>query len=121
MRIALCKINMIGAPVLILGHEYVREDYEKPYWDKYQLFTFEDLVGNNTFNQEMIKPRADKYGGKTVHFTSINKELTPFVSAHDFSFTDAEAVEVTRDEWHALVKELNKDQWEAFDWETWGK
>ena len=144
-KIALCKIHMIGSPALVLG--FCHYDDEDEWWDKYQLFTMEDYLEcqykwqppdpNNSWSSSIYKNQEEcdkaskqmreaaqkfsKYHGDVVHFDSINKDVKVHKSQHDFTFSDAYPVEINRSDWELLRKELNKDQWQAFDLETWGK
>lgn len=131
---------MIGSPVLILGH-CIFDDTEE-YWTKYQNFTAEEYLNiKYTYDptaewsacksqEEADKMAAQmtayaksraKYHGKVVHFDSINKDVKVHQEVHDIHLGDAEPVEITKAEWELLGKELNADQWQDFDWETWGK
>jgi hypothetical protein len=131
---------MIGAPVLILGHCFYDETEE--YWVKLQYFTGEDFLNTKyTYDptaeyslfknqeeadkdahsqREWAKSRS-KYHGEVVHFDSIDKDVKICHKIHSFSLGEAESVEITKGEWDLLRIELNKDQWEDFDIETWGK
>lgn len=84
------------------------------------MFTGEEYLGNPEFNQTYLE-KLKKYHGDTVHFTSIDKTVKVKKSQHDFSFAEAEPIEITKAEWELLTKELNEHMWQDFDWETWGK
>lgn len=120
-KIAVCKIHMIGAPALILG--FCRYDDDDEFWQKFQLFTFEGHPELNREPSEWIPnpPDRKKYHGKTIHFSSIDKTVEVHQEEHDFNLGDAKSVELTKEEWPLLGKELTNDQWQDFDWETWGK
>lgn len=119
MRLALVKIWMIGSPCLVLGKQYMREDYDKPYWDMFQLFTLEDM--KHAIDPKFWEQRAAKYHGTFVHFDSINKDIPIRQAQHDIIWEKDEGVEITKEEWQQFVPELNADLWSVFDEETWGK
>lgn len=144
-KIAICKIHMIGEPALILG--FCRYDDDDAFWQRFQYFTMEnylhckyvykeqdesDPFSSYTYKsqeecdkaaEEMRKAaqKCSKYHQMTVHFDSINKDVKVLQCGHDFNLANAEPVELTKQEWHELVKELNQDRWMEFDEETWGK
>ena len=143
-KIAICKTNMIGANVLILG--ICRYDDDDEFWMKYQMFTQEEYLNTrytwrpNTEadpftcgfkNQEecdkvsesmrKMAQEHSRYHGEVVHFDSINKDVKIYHDKHEFSLGLAEPVELTKNELSLLEKELNENIWEQFDWETWGK
>lgn len=109
---------MIGSPALILG--FCRYDDDDEFWQRFQLFTAEDMMRLPDIDRKFIEARK-KYHGDTVHFTSIDKVVNIKQEVHDFDLRHAEPVELTKAEWLALIEELNADGWEDFDIETWGK
>lgn len=123
IKLAICKIHMIGSPALVLGigRQHVEGD---EFWTKYQLFTAEEYVGN-VLKEDLFVPgymeKMKKYHGDTVFFTNLNKTVPVLQCGHDFNFGDATQVEITLDELKLLHKDLNQDQWQEFDLETWGK
>lgn len=143
-KIVICKIHMIGEPALILG--FCRYDDDDAFWQKFQYFTMENYLNckftysppkENDFCSSLYKDQEEadkaaetwrkaaqdrsKYHGMTVHFKSINKDVNVLQCKHDFNLSEAEPVEITKNEWELLSKELNEDSWSDFDWETWGK
>lgn len=136
---------MIGEPALILG--FCRYDDDDAFWQRFQYFTMENYLHckftyippkeGDTFGSSMYKSQEEcdkaaeelktaarkhvKYHQMTVHFESINKDVKVLQCGHDFNLTDAEPVEITKQEWQELSKELNQDRWMEFDEETWGK
>ena len=117
-KLAVSKIWMIGSPALVLG--FCRYDDDDEFWEKFQLFTAEEYVGNPEFNQEWIE-KLKKYHGKTIEFSSIGKSVEILQEVHNIHLDQAKPLELTKAEWELLTKELNEDQWQDFDWETWGK
>lgn len=109
---------MIGSPALILG--FCRYDDDDEFWQKVQLFTAEEYVGNPEVDQKWIE-KLKKYHGKTIEFSSIGKSVEILQEEHDIHFNQAKPLELTKEEWNLLMKELAEDQWQEFDWETWGK
>lgn len=116
VKISICKIWMIGSPVLILG---VGKDLKNgtTHWDAYQVFTGEDLVGQEHIDQTYLK-KLEKFWGKEVHFKSINKSFPIKQFGHDFNFKEYQ--EITEKEFELLQVEM-KENWDSFDDETWGK
>ncbi len=138
-KLAMCKITMIGSPALVLG--VCRYDEDDEFWLMYQYFTMEDYLNcqyvytPSEFSMYKDQEHADKesahmrkmaeshsrFHGETVHFESINKDIKVLKSKHSFNMKDAEPLELTKDELALVTKELNKDGWQEFDLETWGK
>ncbi len=112
---------MIGSPALVLGigREYAEGDM---LWDRYQMFTFEEYINykHDEYLTEYAK-KQKKFHGKSIHFANLNKIVPVLRCAHSFDFKDAVQVEITLDELKLLHKDLNEDQWQKFDEETWGK
>lgn len=132
-KIAICKITMIGEKALILGLCHYDEDDE--FWEKVQFFTFENFpLPTNPESQLKradydegaewgIKPlKLEKYQHPcSIHFDSINKDVEIHHCVHAFNLGEAKPVELTKEEFYTLKKELRDDGWMDFDWETWGK
>ena len=117
--LAICKIKMLGEPVLILGigRQFMEGDWS---WDKYQLFTYENFIGSELIDSKLVEVRS-AYHGNSVLFKSINKKVPILRCGHAFDFKNCEQVEITLEELNLLHVELSKEWWEGFDWETWGK
>lgn len=144
-KIAICKIHMIGEPALVLG--FCRYDDDDAFWQKFQYFTMENYLHckytytppdeNDPFGGSIYKSQEEcdkaaeqmrnyaqkcsKYQSMTVYFQSIDKDVKVLQCGHDFNLADADPVELTKQEWELLAKELNQDHWMEFDLETWGK
>jgi hypothetical protein len=125
IKLAVCKISMIGSPALILGvsRQYAEGDTT---WTIYQLFTLEeyadkkDYLANEWFAAGFEKKKKF-HGAESVFFSNINKTVSILQCGHDFNLEEAPQVEISLEEFALLKKDLVEDQWEAFDWETWGK
>lgn len=110
---------MIGSPALILG--ICRYDEDDSFWQKFQLFTGEDFLESTDESLKKYALKQTKYHGQSIHFESINKDVKVMKCGHDFNLADAEPLDLTKEELKLVQKELNKDLWQDFDWETWGK
>lgn len=130
---------MCGSPALVLGigRQFVEGD---EHWTKIQKYTLEEYLnikyeykeGLTRFkSQEDADKEANhmqelarsytRFQGKTLYFSSIDKTVEIAGPSHEFNFNDAKNVEITLDQMKLLIKELNRDQWQDFDLETWAK
>jgi broad specificity polyphosphatase/5'/3'-nucleotidase SurE len=145
-KLAICKITMIGSPVLILGVGRQFVDGGE-HWTLRQLWTREDFL-NVKFKYNPPDP-TDKYyycrwksqeeadieaeqmredarshsklHGDSLYFEKLNKTVPITKSSHDFDLSKAQFVEITVDELDLLQEDMIKEDWMAFDEETWGK
>lgn len=144
-KLAICKINMIGEPVLVLGigRTFVEGD---EHWTKLQLYTMETYLNcqytytppadgdycSCIYNsqeecdeaaekmRDAAKTRA-KFHGDEVYFENLGRSVPVTKFGHDFSFADAQQIEVSVSDLDLLQKDINDGPWMDFDLETWGK
>lgn len=119
IRIAICKIYMIGSPCLIIG--ICTQQNGKDYWHKYQHFTLEEYLKSKDKGMQEVAQKLTKLHGQTIQFDSISEPVEIHNDNHSFSFANATQTEITQDQFDALTEEMKQDNWEEFDIETWGK
>jgi hypothetical protein len=69
----------------------------------------------------MVTMLSKYHYNDVVCFESLDENVKILQCSHDFDLGKAEAVEISKNDWEALSKEINDDNWMDFDLETWGK